>query len=67
MADGLGPERLEQIRRSLGMSSSCPSSVAQGLLDEIHRLRAVIGRVDGEVETAIGRHPAAAIQRGHRE
>jgi hypothetical protein len=59
MPDDLSPERLEQIRRSLGMSTSLPSNIGQELVDEVKRLPAVITRVDGEVETAIGRHPAA--------
>lgn len=59
MAEGISPERLEQIRRSLVMANTLPSNVGQELLDEVKRLRTVIARVDGEVETAIGRHPAA--------
>jgi hypothetical protein len=59
MPDGLSPERLERIRRSLGMSGTLPSKIGKELLDEVQRLRAVIARVDGEVETAIGRYPAA--------
>jgi len=41
------------------MSPSVTIPIAQELLDDIHRLRDGMGRVDGEVETAIGRHPAA--------